>query len=62
MVHKKGEVNSDMKTKGRIKKKKEKKKKTKSLKRYRYSIIYTHYTINTKKSNLHSLKEIACFA
>jgi hypothetical protein len=27
MVHKKGEVNSDMKTKGRIKKKKEEKKK-----------------------------------
>jgi hypothetical protein len=26
MVHKKGEVNSDMKTKGRIKKKKEEKK------------------------------------
>jgi len=61
MVHKKGEVNSDIKTKERIKKKKEEKKK-KSLKRYRYSIIYTHYTINTKKSNLHSLKEIACFA
>jgi hypothetical protein len=57
MVHKKGEVNSDMKTKGRIKKKKEEKKKTKSLKRYCYSIIYTHYTINHIHALYHQYQE-----
>ena len=66
MVHKKGEVNADMKTKGRTKKKKRGKKKKEQVTKvlplfyHLHTLDHQEESINTKKSYIKSLKEITC--